>query len=445
MPRKHAWSQQSSTSRRRTVVKRAAQSLTVLFILHCVTARRFALRKLRPVMYLSAGQARGFCNQRSVMLTALYLAAMLRWDVILPAIFSPLECNNMSLDCYDYKRFTGFPFHSLYDVQYFSEFVAREYGIRVYMDLESLPRSYRLLSSSELPCNSPPCRGTFDTLRLKYSRISGPSIVTGPGIAAGLIDSHEHFLGVQLASKAFHPSAAVAAEAYRRIAEIVGTQKVTVGLHWRFENDVESKAVKLVDETIFMEQVISSLSHHAIAERELIFYVAGGGGPENVEENTVFRKARSRKWQVYRPTSSNNTMTFFNAGVDFVVSSHLDFFFGHPFSSFSGFVAVGRHVDSKHVSLIPSFMQLGCRMLEAWDAISHWQYELTLPIQDCHVPDPCKVFYYSALRKRKKTPNFLQSCTYTPDSQISVGKTYHHDERCSGMTNLLQTCSHTLH
>ena len=68
-----------------------------------------------PIMDLSAHAHKGMTNQLSASIGALYLAAILRWDVLLPAISSPLHCAGLTTSCYQYEKFKTFHFKRIYD------------------------------------------------------------------------------------------------------------------------------------------------------------------------------------------------------------------------------------------------------------------------------------------------------------------------------------------
>jgi len=394
----------------------------------------------------AAGVARGFCNQRSAMLSALYLASMLQWDVVLPRIYSPEACENMSPLCYKYTKFEEFSFDVFYDVTYFSEFVKHEYGIHTYLSTEHLPQAYQHAEPHNKPCARGLCRGTYDDLYAKYSRVRGPFIVHGPGIASGFINSEMHFHGVQLANTAFHPSAKIAAEGLRRVARIVSSGKLTVALHWRFELDVRSKVTPLVNEDVFTKAITTSLEKHHKNPRGLIFYIAGGESREEIDRHVGLHTMiqHFHKGEIYGSSMDEmSNVTFLNAAIDLFVSAELDVFFGHSFSSFSGFIAAARHIEYKHNHLVPSFMKYGCEILNTVDTLTHWQYELTLPVQHCYVPDPCQVFYQkvSPLHQGSSAWDDLRKgCVYKRSNSTSMNLAHSHTSGCTGMTNLWLNC-----
>eukprot|EP00959_Pyramimonas_sp_CCMP1952_P133558 2792908-Pyramimonas_sp.AAC.1 len=45
-------------------------------------------------MVIPTERAKGLTNQRSAVLSAVYLASVLGWDVTLPRVFSPLGCRD---------------------------------------------------------------------------------------------------------------------------------------------------------------------------------------------------------------------------------------------------------------------------------------------------------------------------------------------------------------
>ncbi len=400
------------------------------------------VKQVRPIMHLHAGVARGLCNQRSVMLTSLYLATLLNWDILLPYIYSPLNCSVQSPSCYAYNKYTRFPFGSIYDEKHFVNYVNKEYMLRVYTSFEQVPKPYAMVHKELRPCKGL-CRGTYDVLVKLYSNIDGHLIVDGPGIAAGFLNSLAHYHGLQRANQAFRHNELVN-QAANHILNETSNSATFIAIHWRFEEDVARKKLQLLNQTVFLNKIETQLLklNTSWKDENISFYLAGGL-PTSAAESVLRMMAQRLKFQhvhIYDKRggiSGNNAMTFFNAAVDFEVSCRAGTFFGHPFSSFSAFIASERYQNSQVSHLVPSFdKQYGCDMLTSFDANSHWQYELTLPLQPCLTPDPCRMFYLNADSNKRKTMAYMllkNGCPTHENMHVDI-------THCTGMTLLMKTC-----
>ena len=361
-----------------------------------------------PIMDLSKGVARGMCNQKSVIVTSLYLASLLNWDVLLPELKSPVNCADLDPACYKYESFKQVPFDLLYDLEYFIHAVNANFGLKVYTDASKIPRGYQRLPQDLDPCPNV-CRGSYDSFVDLYSDIRGPFLVQGPGISSAFIDSDSHFSGVGVAISSLRPARTIASRALRMVEASKGQRIVAV--HWRYEKDITRKHDNTGSESVFVDKISKSLQKRFKTDEAFVLFLVGGvTKPFSIGIDSL-QKAFPRMRVLSKSSIDTevNEVTFFDASVDYEVAVMADVFYGHPISSFSAFVAADRFQLSsgkKKTILFPSLStQDSCfSSIFTGNQQMHWQYELSLPLQRCAVPDPCHLFFMAAGLSRYLIP-----------------------------------------
>lgn len=395
----------------------------------------------RPIMQLSTPPHKGFYNQVSTLLTGLYLATLLGWDVLVPELYSPMNCADMSPKCYEYNTFQPFRFSLFFDQGFFTDFIEREYGLHVYTHVIDIPDYYVRMSARNSPCAGG-CRSTYDNLYQLYSAIDYAAVVHPPGIAAAIIDSDKHAKGLLFAMSALRESPIIRDYVHEQLLSWRARSKILVAVHWRFESDVRAKSEQLSNERIFSKRLQEELeqftAHHL--SHAAIFFVGGGSVTAHTNYGSGVLKLDEMHAHEHRESEVDMNITFIRSVIHNAFARQADLFVGHGWSSFSAFAAAWRFRHRLPSKLIPSQAVYNCDLLERDDAITHWQYELTLPLQDCVLQDPCLTFYEAKLKRPPMTHyNQLKfGCPYERERRV---RTHDNMGICTGMTQLRQRCS----
>jgi len=395
----------------------------------------------RPIMQLSTPPHKGLYNQVSTILTGLYLATLLGWDILLPEVYSPTNCGDMSPKCYDYSTFQAFRFSLFFDQEFFTDFIEREYGLHVYKDVTDIPDSYVHMGARKSPC-ARGCRSTYDGLYRLYSTIDYAAIVHPPGIAAAIVDSDKHAEGLLLAMSALRESPIIRANVREQVLSLRARNAILVAVHWRFESDVSAKSEQLSNESIFHDRLLEELGQFTATNlsHAAIFFVGGHSATAHRNYGLRVLKLDEIPAHEYRESEMHKNITFIQSAIHHALAREADLFVGHGWSSFSAFAAMWRFRHRLPSKLIPSQAVYNCDLLERHDALTHWQYELTLPLQDCVVQDPCLTLYEAKL-KRPPMNGYTQlkfGCPYERERRV---RTRYGTGICTGMTQLRQRCS----
>lgn len=441
---------QGSRARRAKVLRR--KRTVLLSILATALCSTFAptlpvlerqVETRRPIMQLSAPPHKGIHNQMSTIVTGLYLAVLLGWDVMVPMVYSPLNCADMSAGCYEYNTFLPFNFSLFFDQRFFVDFIEREYGLRVYTDASCIPEYYVRLRVEESPCPSG-CRFTYTGLFQLYSPIDSASIVQAPGIAAAILDSDEHAEGLLHAMSALRESPVLSDYINKQLLSWQARNTTIVAVHWRFESDVTLKSEKLSDERIFYEAFLKELRDFTNSDLSQAAVVFVGGQSSTEHKNDGFRvlKLDEMLTDEFPEIQALLNITFIKSVIHNSLASQADFFVGHSWSSFSAFTAARRYRDRLPSTLIPSQAPYNCELLNRGDAATHWQYELTLPLQDCVVEDPCLTLHTA--KSKRSVAGYMDLKFGCPYARGTRTRTHDDTSICTGMTLLRQRCSSKL-
>ena len=386
---------------------------------------------VRPIMDLTSPEQKGMTNQLSASVAALYLASILKWDVLLPTIGSPMRCPDLDTTCYRYGSFLRVDFQTLYDVHHAKSFIMSRFSIRAY---SRIPDGFKRVKQRRAPCTSSGCRDTYHRLSKLYSKFAGPVVVPGPGIAAGIIDSRADARGVELAVLAFKESQLVSRKFEKVFKKLMQFDEHFVALHYRFESDASVKHYTGSDAE-FMVKFRTILTHKPYRAIRTI-YVGGGLPLSRLLVSEPLQSFVKRFPAIHLVDKyalgewATHNVTFVDAAVDQLVLERANLFFGTPTSSFSSLVALRRRIiHDAHSTMIPTPALPG----SPCESIIHahhgqWQFELTIPYNDCMDSDPClRLQSVTKIRSLK----VLKSC---PFQGSTTGK------YCTGMVATARQC-----
>mmetsp|Transcript_26165 Transcript_26165/g.73309 ORF Transcript_26165/g.73309 Transcript_26165/m.73309 type:complete len:734 (-) Transcript_26165:2988-5189(-) len=397
-----------------------------------------------PLMQLQG--TKGLFNQRSTSLTALQLAAMLNWGVILPQIYSPSNCHDLDPACY--TKMQLIPFAELHDQEHFIRYVAQTLGVRVYLQP---PPGYIELPEDDRPCKGfIKCRGTIRQLMDTYMHITGPYVVPPPGIAATVLDSREHAQTTRMIDSAFQaePGVRMAAQS---ILDAVG-KRTLLAIHLRFEDDALAANNYAGQPAVFGRRLLLSARQMGIDKSTpLVVYIASGLSIEKARRHSsmapllsTFPDALLVDKHSFSVRASN--LTFFFSAVDYEVASQANHFVGVVTSSFADFVALRRRSlrpGPFSTVLLPALEDRQLCNLSSEHHHGHWQFELGLPFNDCTIPDPCRLLNAVDWRRYRMPEIQPTSCKIPPEGFMHQGQAegFMHQGQAEGQVRRFSHCT----
>lgn len=388
----------------------------------------------RPILLLEAGAKgsnKGLTNQLSLSVNALYLAAELNWDVVLPHVYSPVLCSNQNTDCYQYNKFKSVPFGKIYDYRIFIKYCTHK-GIRVY---KKVPRSYLPLPDSEWPCKRyGRCFDSASHMVKSFKHIRGRFVVRAPGIGAIIPDTLKSVSRLRHASLAFRHSNSVRAKAQDILAHVRSENNTILAVHYRFEPDA-MKVNYAGDEQGFVNSLTEQTMQLLAMNANVVLYFSTGYSIAELSSRDHIGLLRRQLPEVqffdkYATGSVASKITFEDAAIDFEVALEADVFVGTSRSSFAAFIALQRSLLEPHKEtvLLPSVNR--STLCQGRDSLGNWMFELTVPYNRCRPRDACRLQHSKAY----KVPILSPTCDCSECLEFTGS------EHCTGMTKALMSC-----
>ena len=237
----------------------------------------------QPLLLLGTLEHKGLTNQLSSTVSALYLASLLGWDAVLPHVSSPYSCSELLPDCYEYQNFVQHDFSVFYDVEHIKHYAKSILNLRVH---EKIPRGFKMLDSKHSPCPRG-CRATYDTLLWKYSKVRGAVVVQGPGIAAGILDSNRHVVGVRICVHAFKYSKDIHSRFSFISKRLRHVNPHVVAIHYRYEPDAVEKNYS-GSAAMYLRKILRQEAQ-LLTAKDSSLYVVSGTPVQNLLSDTKFR------------------------------------------------------------------------------------------------------------------------------------------------------------